>query len=76
MENNYIYRRSMRQLLKDDTNLRVSTQAAEMLQDYLQQTAKDISQDAMTAARHADKKTIRKEDMKIALPDTYNPEEE
>jgi histone H3/H4 len=46
---------------------RVSDDAAEALRDYLEEHGTDIAQEARRFAHHADRKTVREEDIRAAL---------
>jgi histone H3/H4 len=46
---------------------RVSAEAAKLLRDYLEEHAEEISKKAAEFARHAGRKTVKVEDVKLAI---------
>jgi len=62
-------RRAVHRVLSCDSNLRVSEGAVEKLQNHLEEVAEDVAEEASVAAKHADRKTVREEDLDLALGD-------
>lgn len=75
-ENNYLQQRPLYRKLKDETDARISPEAAEKLREYLEHKASEIAEEAQTAANHADRKTIKAEDINFVLPNTEYIEDE
>lgn len=57
----------MKDLIKSETNKRVSKDAAEELREVLETYAGDISETAINVAKDNDRKTVRGEDVRDAL---------
>jgi histone H3/H4 len=57
----------MKQLIKENSNKRVSEGSAEELRNVLEMYAGDIAEEALAVANDNDRKTVRKEDIKEAL---------
>jgi len=53
-------------IIRDATGLRVGKDAAELLADILEDTGTDIASEAGTLAKHAKRKTVKAEDIKLA----------
>lgn len=47
-------------------DVRVSEEATEELRDFLEETAEQVSEKAIKFARHANRKTINADDIKLA----------
>jgi len=58
---------TMEKLLKESGAIRVSTSAKEALKDILQNYAKDIATKAIELANHSKRKTIKSDDVKLAV---------
>lgn len=54
-------------ILKKTGAERVSDDAAEELRDTMQQIASDLAKDVVTAAKHAGRKTVLKEDIEFVM---------
>jgi len=59
--------RSMKGLIKGNTQKRVSEGSAEAMGDFLDQWSQEISEDAVEIAAEDDRKTVRAEDVRKAL---------
>ena len=58
---------TMEKLLKDAGAHRVSESAKEELRRVLEQEAIDVAKQAIVLAKHAGRKTVKKEDIQLAL---------
>ncbi len=58
---------AMERILKKAGAERVSKRAAEYLAEVLEDIAMDIAKEAITLAAHAKRKTVRVEDIKLAV---------
>ena len=57
----------MKQIIKENSNKRVSEGSAEELRNVLEMYAGDIAEEAIAVAKDDDRKTVRGEDIKKAL---------
>lgn len=57
----------MKQIIKENSNKRVSEGSAEELRNVLEMYAGDIAEEAIAVAKDDDRKTVRGEDIKQAL---------
>ena len=76
MTDNYLAKRPIYRKLKNETNGRVSPDAVEEVVTFLEHKIEQIAEDAETAANHADRKTIKSEDIEFVLPNTEYKEED
>jgi len=61
--------RSMKTLIQENTEKRVSDGSAETLGEFLDNWGKNIGQEALEKAREDDRKTVRAEDIRQVLRD-------
>lgn len=59
--------RAVEKLLREQTNMRVSKEAVQNLNEHLEDVAEDLADHAATAAQHADRKTIQGDDIELAV---------
>ncbi len=57
----------VKRLLKNAGAARISDSAAEALATYLEEYGEEIAADATKLAKHAGRKTVKAEDIKLAL---------
>ncbi|GCC10589.1 MAG TPA: histone family protein [Euryarchaeota archaeon] len=53
-------------IIRNATGLRVGKDAAELLAEILEDIGKDVARDAGDLAKHAKRKTVKAEDIKLA----------
>ncbi|UHQ98411.1 NFYB/HAP3 family transcription factor subunit (plasmid) [Natrinema zhouii] len=54
-------------LLQNRSDLRISEEAVQNLNEHLEDVAEDIADQAAEGARHADRRTIQGEDIELAI---------
>ncbi len=58
---------TIRQFLRSSKGIRASREAVELMQKHLEEHAEVIAKEAAELARHAGRKTILAEDIKLAI---------